>query len=208
MATSTLPLQSARKVNWVWAIKDQRIDFVVAVVIARAGISGDGSGAQADHAHADGVGFPLSADGHAHAGVLAVVGGGQVAVGGVQKLLAMIDGAVGEGASSVEIGGRPAILHRQLAVEVAHPETDVGQGIADLQPDKYRQAQGEHDGGQRRRLPPFAEPCEARIQLEHGDDEHGAEYQAERQFVEAVEQLGATRPTMIPPRAPPAEIMR
>ena len=72
----------------------ERVDLVKAEHVAGAAESGGHAGAQSDDGHAYGTALLQVSHGASHARVGAVITGGFVAMRGVQKLGAVIDGAV------------------------------------------------------------------------------------------------------------------
>lgn len=74
----------------------QRVNFVIADVIAPAPVGGYGAGAKPDHADAYRAVLLLFANGDSDASVGTVICRRQIAARRIEKLLAMADGAVGE----------------------------------------------------------------------------------------------------------------
>jgi hypothetical protein len=85
-------------------VQYQRVNFVVTDVVAQTAVSCNGTRAESDDADADGALLLFLPDSNADAGVRPVVSGGPVTAGRVEKLLAVIDGAVGKSSSGGERG--------------------------------------------------------------------------------------------------------
>src|SRR5579862_5218674 len=102
--------------------KRQRVYFVEAENITGAAETRGDSGAESDDGHADGSLALQVTHGAAHAGERAVVAGGLIASFGVQKLGAVIDGAVDQAADCGIFFVPGNIANPQDAVEVANRE--------------------------------------------------------------------------------------
>src|SRR5450759_2059955 len=129
----------------------QRIDLVIAYVVAEPPVRGRGARAQTDDADAHRAGLLFFPDGEPDSGIRPVVGGGQVAPRDIEIFLAVVDGAVGQRTGGFQRTRIARVPDFQPTVKIAYQYAGSAYHLSDLPTDISRQCQrqnaGHHDAG-------------------------------------------------------------